>query len=144
MNNYIVTSNGFIKDIYFDKKTLTRKIEYTKHLRYAKLYSSKQAQNIIDKWKLEAFVYNPWKEEPIREKYEVVLQQSYNLDFGEVPIYIVRRAIMEKETDAKFLQNKKLTISKLYSFDDANIKVKELNSKMFKNLEIKLLTNEPH
>lgn len=71
MNNYIVTSFGFVKSIVFNKETLKHEIEYTDKLRYAQPYKTKGAKLVMSKHDIVGFIYNPHAEEPIRNMYEV-------------------------------------------------------------------------
>ena len=71
-NKFVVTGQGFVKDIKFNPLTLKHDVSYTKSLRDAKLFTGKGANQTIEKYKLEGFVYSPWSQESINDMWEVV------------------------------------------------------------------------
>jgi hypothetical protein len=135
MNNYIVTNFGFIKNILFNKESLTTEIEYTDKLRYAKPFNSKTAKELMVKHDIIGFMYNPYAEEPVRNMYEV--KRKYNNSFEEkngIQEWVVVRAIMINESDANFLQSRKLKSRDLMTFEQATAKAIELNTVMLEEL----------
>lgn len=133
MNNYIVTGHGFVKDAFHDHRISKMPyIEYTDKIRKAKQYTSKQARNIIEKYGITGFVYNPRKEEPVRDMYDVKLQPDYA---GTASIYKVHKAMMVHETDTDFLWNGFTKASTLYTEDDAITMANALNDKMITDIQ---------
>ncbi len=131
MNNYITTAKGFIKSIIFNKETLKYNIEYTTKIREAQRYKTTTALAILKNHKIEGFIYNPWKEEPIRDMYEVVIKKDYSFRSNKEPeYYIYQKAKMCNETDAKYLEKQHLVINKLYTLEQAQEKVNELNKEI--------------
>lgn len=139
MNTFICTAQGFVKSFHFGKNALPV-AEYTTNIREAKRYTSKDALRIVNDQNANiiGFLYNPWKEEPIKDMFEVVLEQSYELENDEYPVYKVQKAVMKKETDVNFLLHKKLAITDLLSFNDATEKAKQLNIAILEKLKNKI------
>lgn len=136
MNNFIISGKGFLKTIVFDKESQKHVIEWTQQLRDADKYkTSKTATKIIEKFNLNAFVWNPYKEEPIRGKWEIKQRQYYNtfMDYEKHKVHewIPERVVMEKKTDLNYLVTKGID-NKTYfdSYEDA------VNACKVKNLEI--------
>lgn len=136
MNNFIISGNGFLKSISFDKENKEYVIEWTQQLRDADKYkTSKTANQIIEKFNLNAFVWNPYKEEPIRGKWEIVQRRGYNsfMDDEEHKVleWKPERVVMKKKTDVNYLITRGVE-NKTYfdSYEDAVIACR------FKNLEI--------
>ncbi len=144
-NNYIVTSKGFLKGWDKNEKN-ERIILYTDLIREALSFKTKTAKEVIETNNLEAFIWNPFKEEPITNKWQVVQRQSYedflNEETHKVLEWRVIKVRMENKTDAKFLNNRNPS-DEYHSYEEAveicNIK----NLEMLKELEIKIKeTNE--
>lgn len=134
MNNFILSGKGFLKSITFDVESRKYVIEWVSKIREADAFkTSNKAKQIIDKHQLEAFVWNPYKEDPIIGKWEVLSLAPYNsIDKKHIVVeWIPMRVVAEWESDVKFLQNKG-AINKTYydSYEDA-VEVCRVN-----NLEI--------
>lgn len=140
-NNYIVTNFGFIKNVVFNRKTLTNDIEYTDKLRYAKTYKTKGAKALMEKHDIIGFIYSPYQEEPIRNLYEVKKRQSWSVleNHSElVEEWQVVKAFMINESDANFLQARQLKSRDFLTLEQAQAKAIELNTAMLKELNEKL------
>jgi hypothetical protein len=61
---FIAGAEGFLVSHDFDPEQRRVVIVWSTLLRKAKGFSQKQAQNVISKHGLAAFVWSPWKEEP--------------------------------------------------------------------------------
>lgn len=128
MNSFILGNNGFLKEFIIDENYKKIPI-WTTTLRDAKRFNSSTARKIIDNG-LEGFVWNPYVEEPVRDKYRVN-QRNNNytfLDKYKALDWYVQKVKMEAHTDAKFL-NGDIKID-YYDFDEAVKICKQ------KNLEI--------
>ena len=145
MNNFIVSGKGFLKPIEFDMELRKFIINWTSQLRDAATYKTyKTATQLIDKHQLDAFVWNPYVEEPIKGKWEVVKRTMYN-SFDDdtnhtVLDWIPRRAIMEKKTDVNFLITKGVS-DKIYydSYADAVAACNIKNMEMINELQYKII-----
>ena len=141
MNNYIVTSLGFVKSVTFEKQILKHVVEYTQHIRYAMPMKKKGANQLMQKHNIVGFVYNPYAEEPIRSLYEVKRDsESYWDDANKEAIkeWKVKKAFMINECDANFLQSRKLSSRELLTFEEATQKAIKLNQAMLEELQKKL------
>ena len=110
MNSFIISGYGFLAEITLDEQ-FKPVFKWVPSIREAKRYTSKQAKILIEKHQLKAFVWNPFKEEPIRDKWEVVRRREYH-DFinDENHEALEWRAIkvkMQSDTDVKFLTQTK-------------------------------------
>lgn len=141
MNNFIVTAQGFVKSISFDKETKTYVIEYTRHIRNAQLYKTKGADITMKKHGIVGFIYNPYKEEPIRNMYEVrkTHRNFYDDNYNDaIQEWEAVKAIMVSDTDAGWLQSRKSKAKDLLTLEEAEAKALELNTAMLKELEAKI------
>lgn len=135
MNNFIVSGKGFLKSISFDRETKQFNIEWTNQLRDADKYTTKKAIHLIDKYLIDAFVWNPYKEEPVRGKWEIIKRSEYTTfaDYNKHKVFewIPERVVMEKKTDINYLLTKGVDNKTYYdSYEDA------LEACRIKNLEI--------
>lgn len=143
MNNYIITGFGFIRELYTEYNSESNEleliVEYTNKIRYAKVYKTKRAKQLLEKHDIVGFVYNPYEEEPIRDMYSVKKRKCYiNDDENLVDEFYIKREVMINETDVKFLQNKKFEVDGLLTHEEAVQKVYELNQKMLTELTSKI------
>jgi len=131
-NNYITTGKGFIKDIIneFDEenKTFRKIIEFTPHLRYAKKFTSKTAKKLIENNEFEAFIYNPWQEEPVGTRFRIA---KYH-DHAHYKVEKIHRAY---ETDRNFLTNGQLAREKEMTFEEAKKLAVEKNNELIRILQ---------
>ncbi len=149
MNNFIVSEKGFLKSIDFNKETKVFDIKWTKVLREAQRYNSKPAVNLLKKKEINGFIWNPYKEEPIRGKWEVVQRKSgYSFDDKELHKALEwkpEKVLMESKTDLGFLLSDGVERKVYYdSYAEAleicqvkNLEIiKELQEKMEKMVKI--------
>ena len=141
MNNFIVSSKGFLQKAEYDG---TKKIFiWCENLRDALSFKSTGAKRIIESNNLDAFIWNPFKEEPIRNKWEVVRRgDSYDLLEElrhESHEWYPRKVVMESKTDAKFLSNKNIEEKCLYSYEEAVQIANEKNEKTIEDLKSKII-----
>ena len=149
MNNFIVSGKGFLKSTTFNTDSKQIDIEWTNLLREAQRFNAKTAIAVIQKNNLEAFVWNPYKEEPIKGKWEITQRREHYsfihdehhkaLEWGPV------RVVMEKKTDVNFLTSKGVERKVYYdSYEEAleicqvkNLEIiKELQEKMEKMVKV--------
>ena len=143
MNNFIVSGKGFLKSIEFNKDEKRIYIEWTQVLRDAQRYHSKQAVNLINKHKIEGFVWNPYKEEPVRGKWEVTQRRehySFIHDESHKALeWRPEKVIMKSKTDVNFLTSKGVDRNVYYnSYEDALEICQERNRQIILELEEKM------
>lgn len=143
MNNFIVSGKGFLKSTTFNIDYKKIDIEWTNLLREAQKFNTKTAVELIKKNNLEAFVWNPYKEEPIKGKWEVTQRKDYyNFIDDEQHKSLEwkpKRVIMEKKTDVNFLLLKGAEHSVYYdSYEEALEICQEKNRQIIIELEDKM------
>jgi len=143
MNNFIVSGKGFLKSTDFNVDTKQVDVVWTDLLRDAQKFNTKTAVAIIEKNKLEAFVWNPYKEEPIRGKWEVVQRQKHYDFFNDEDHKALEwkavRVTMEKKTDVNFLLTKGVEKKGYYNSEEEAIEIaQERNQAIIAELECKM------
>lgn len=139
--NFICTGNGFVKEFnhYFDEDTsqMVTDITYTDQLMYAGVFSTKEAQNIIEKFNIHGFIYKPFKETHI--KTFIVKERVDSHHYFNKSRY--NGFSVKKETfsvnDVSFLNNHLdiFTGDKFQNIDDAEKYANKLNNEIIKNIE---------
>jgi len=135
MNNFVVTAMGFVSSVSYEKVVNgPPKIEilYTNKLRESKPFSTKKhAEHFMQKYNLSGFVYNPWKEEPIRDMYTVKhSKKGFQWDDkSSIEHYYHEKVIMLSETDVNFLTTRKSASANLLTESEALNRAIELNKK---------------
>lgn len=147
MNNFVVSGKGFLKSSEFNVDSKKVEIEWTQILREAQRFNSKTAASIIAKNGLEAFVWNPYKEEPIRGKWEVTQRRDhYNFIHDEHHKSLEwrpGRVVMEKKTDVNFLTSKGVEKKNYYdSYEEALVVCQERNQEIIDELKSKMISLE--
>lgn len=140
MNNFICTSQGFFTGFKTNEDfTWTPLFSHT--LREAKQLRSKEARTIIQKHKIDGFVWNPYIEEPIRNQYKVVRRQNhhdfFSDEYHETLEWLVVPVKMESNTDVEFLLSKGKVKSYL-SKEAATELALERNTKALEELKNKI------
>lgn len=143
MNNFIVGPNGFLKSIIFDVDKKEHVIEWTPLLREAQRFNSKSAHVLIKGKQIEAFVWNPYKEEHVRSKWEVVQRRDYYSISSEKEHKSLEwkpeRVVMEKKTDVSFLTSNGAQHKVYYdSYKEALEVCQEKNLEIIKELQEKI------
>jgi hypothetical protein len=122
MNNFIVSGKGFLV-LMERNEDHTKSPVWTRVLRQATSYNSRQAIQLIEKNKLDAFIWNPYCEEPIRGMWEVVRRSDYhdfiNEEEHNALEWMPRKVMMESKSDARFLISKGKTPPEYYSQEEA-------------------------
>jgi len=145
MNNFIISGNGFLKSICFDKQINENLFEWTQQIRYAKRYKTfKHAKNTITKFKLDAFVWNPYKEEPIIGKWEIKQRQNFKSfiddDIHNVLEWRPKRVVMENKTDVEYLVTNGINNKTYYdTYEEAVEACQIKNLEMLNELQTKML-----
>lgn len=142
LNNYILSGSGFFKGVSFDIDKKEHVIEWTNLLREAVSYKASSAHSLIKKYNLNAFVWNPYAEEPTRNKWRVVRRSSHydfsNYTTHEALEWRPEKVTMESKTDVKFLSTRNSTPEELFdSFEDAAEEAKKRNEKIIIELQEK-------
>ena len=148
-NNYILSGKGFFKNIKFiydteNNKPIGTEIRWTDVLREAKSFNLKIAKRIILNNQLDAFIWNPFKEEPIRNKWKVVKRSDYSSFYDDTVHSVLEwmpiKVKMESYTDVKFLINdrKSLIKNNYYDENEAIEIAKKRNMSMIAELNKKI------
>lgn len=138
MSVFIAGSKGFFKSYTFDEK-YNKIFHWTDKIREAKQFQTAgKATKYIAGMNLDAFVWNPYKEEPIRDKYDVIKKRSYYSSNDLIHEWVIEKVMMKSNTDAKFIENKQTEESKYYTLEQAQEIAFERNMAMFKELKTKL------
>lgn len=141
---YILSDKGFYKSATLHKEENTRSIiiEWCTTINDAFVCTSKQAQNIISKHHLSAFIWNPWKERHTRKgMWRIQRRTSYtsyfngNPELHEVLEWYPKKVIQEPETDLMHLIHIDKAPETFYdNLQDATIAANEKNNAMLKDL----------
>jgi len=142
MNNFIVSGKGFLKSTEFNKETLKTDITWTSLIREAQRFNAKPANTVVKKHNLEAFVWNPYKEQPVRGKWEVVKRQSHydfcNENEHKALEWKAKKVMMESKTDVKHLMSNGVDKTEYYSEQEAREIAKERNQAIIIELQEKM------
>ena len=143
-NKYIISGEGFYVGITYTDNVradivLAKTILWSKLISNAKPLTNKQAENVIKTNNLIAFVWSPFKEDPIRNKWMVVRRSEYtdwNSDeTHNVLEWMVKKVIMESNSDIKFLNGTNPT--EYYSHEEAIAIAHERNQIIIEELILK-------
>ena len=149
-NNYVVSGKGFFKatKLIYDMETsdstliVGTEMVWVDNIRNAKKFSGKSARNLIKNHGLDAFVWSPFKEEPIKNKYEVVRRNEYKSFYEDeihnVLEWIPRKVVMESLTDVKYLNSINSKPAEYYDQDEAIKVAREKNMAILIELETKM------
>lgn len=143
LNNYIVSGEGFLKSVTFDKDDREYKYEWTNLIREATPYKYKAASVVIKNHNLNAFIWNPFTEEPVRNKWRVVRRRDYRSfvhdENHEVLEWKPEKVVMESKSDVGFLRNRSAKPEELYdSLEEATVVANERNMVMMQELQKKM------
>lgn len=143
MNNFILSGKGFLKSTTFNVDKERVEIEWTQVLREAQRLNTKTAVSIIQKNNLEAFIWNPYKEEPVRGKWEVTQRRDHydfiNDEQHKALEWKPARVVMEKKTDVNFLTSKGVQKKVYYnSYGEALEVCQEKNLEIIEELQEKI------
>lgn len=150
MNNFIISGSGFLKSTSFNKDTKQVDIEWTKILREAQKFNNKHAVATIKKHKIDAFVWNPYTEEAIKGKWNVIQRENYYDFFNDenhnVLEWIPIKVKMENKTDVDFLLSKGIDNKKYYDSYEEALEVANIkNVEMLNELQSKIsILNQNH
>lgn len=143
MNNFIVSGKGFLKTVKHNKENNQLIFEWSRNVRDAYKYKTgKVAGDLIEKHQLDAFVWNPYKEEPIVGKFGICQRNYFNnsgMDdtFVEHKIleWIPERIVMEKKTDVNFISSKGIDSRTYYdTYEDAVVACRVKNMEILNEL----------
>ena len=117
-NTYIINKHGFFIKKEYNKETKKMDYFYSDTVRNATCFTSKTAKKLSES--INGFCWQPYKEEPIKDSYEVIKAQEYS--FTEIKGYKITKQMMAWNSDAKFLYNRKLepTMTKDEALKQAN------------------------
>lgn len=138
---FIATARGFIKEafLYYDKESNEMKetIVYTSSLREAKQFKKKSANNCLQKFNLQGFIYSPFEQETIGEHcYDVKPDPYYNASYIDKMAYAPRKVWNRQFSDLEFLKGDKHPKDKYYTYEEAVALAKEKNLELIKQLNI--------
>lgn len=148
MKNFICTSEGFVMSFshHYDKSDgeHVNVIHYTNKVREAMSFSTKNGNKFMEKYGVKGFIWKPFLEDPLRDKYVVRKNGKYGHSFGrndeeenEVEAWVVEKAFMAKESDVRFLTTKNKENQNVMEFDVARAKAVELNRELMQKLRNK-------
>lgn len=112
--NYLVSGKGFYKgkQLVYDLESgsstipIRNEIVWVDNVREAKKLSNKSARNLIKNNNLDAFIWQPYKEEPIIDQWKVI-QRSNHYDFFNEENHCALewkavKVVHENKNDVKF------------------------------------------
>ena len=135
MNNFIISGQGFYNGFEIDEKY--KKVHlWVSDLRDAKKFKGDTARKIIDKINIECFLWNPYKEEPLRNKW-IIFKDDSNV----ISKYIPKKAFMKSKTDVKYLNDE---VFDYYDYDKCLKLCNDMNNQSYIIIEqtIKKLRKE--
>lgn len=138
---FAVTSNGFLKDVITTvvDKNVSKEYIWTDKIREAKIFTSRaKVLNFLESNNLQGFVYNPYEQEPIRDKYMVIKRNNNHYeDTHKIHEWIVVKAVMLHRSDARYL-NGMDNMSNFYDLEEAQRIANERNNEMLLELTEKI------
>jgi hypothetical protein len=140
MNNFILGSKGFLKSVSFDKVKRETVIEWTVVLREAQRFNTKGAKSLIERNGLDASVWKPYKEEPVRGKWKVIQVTDSWDDNNKSSEWRPVKVSMKCDSDVNYLVTKGKSDGIVYydSHREALRVSKEKNLAIIKDLELKM------
>jgi len=146
MNNFIASGNGFLKSIKFDIEIKQHVLEWTGVLREAQKFKRGKALDIIERYSIFGFVWNPYVEEPIRNKWEVLQRREFSLiidDINKSLEWKPEKVKMKSKTDVSYLLSKGVDNTNYYdSYEEALSVCNVKNLEMINELQTKILAME--
>ena len=138
--NYIVTAMGFVKDSGFNKEQREPVIEYTHKLREAKVYSTKAGLQFLERHGSDGWVWTPYAQDPIRDKYTVKKVHKYGFEESNdaVEEWQPVKIMMTSDSDAGFLLKGKLESDDALTFEEAKAEALKRNTEMLAELMEKI------
>jgi len=146
---FIVSDKGFYKQRSFDAINRVHTVEWVESLKDAKHVSTrKTANNIIDKLGVPAFIWSPFTEKHVSQKWTVTLVSSrwHGSTHDNTPFWEPSKAIIEPESDLSTIKkiHRNIVDSRIL-FDSEQEALEEcirLNQNLMKLFEIKLLAQK--
>lgn len=152
INTYIVSGNGFYggKILKYDKdfpnKVIGVEILWVDNVRNAKILSGKLARNVQKCINFPTFLWNPYKEEPIKNKWRVVKRSSNYDIFEETYHHVLEwraiKVVHESLTDVKYLSNRTSSKNEVYYNEEDAKKLAKSNNVLILNELTKILNND--
>jgi len=137
LNTYIISEKGFLESTIFNKETNKLEITWCERIKDANAFTKKQAKAKINNYRLDAFIWSPFKEFETESLYEVkfINRNHFSFEGEEFGIWEIQK-YFEKDSDFNHLRNKKNDINKpkLYSKTEARKIVFEKNKKMIEKI----------
>lgn len=147
MKNYICTSEGFVMDVthsatlnYSENTYHEPVVVYTTKLRDAKKFNTKAARSFMEKHDIKGFIWKPYEEDPVRDKYIVKRIKKYGFEYGEeekhdeIEEWQPVRMFMAHDSDISFLTSKRLQADEGMSFEEAKAEALRRNTEMLGEL----------
>lgn len=148
-NSYIISSKGFFSKIKFiyDIETsasttiVHKELVWVDNVRNAHKFTSKAAREFVSCHNLDAFIWQPYKEEPIIDQWKVI-QRSNHYDFFNEENHCALewkavKVVHENKNDVKFLSNPDFKYD-YYNEDEAKELAKEKNLAIIAELQKKM------
>jgi len=137
-NKYIISSNGFYQNSYFDKEKREIIIEWCERISDAKALSNKRAKAFIKKHNIDAFLWSPFTEYHTEKRYKIDLIRK-NIYYDEYPTYAVwefTQVYDKTDSDLKFLNDRNKTPEKTYTLAEAKKIVFKKNKELMELINI--------
>ena len=138
--NYICTAYGFVKGTTFHELAKTVLVDYTEKLRDAMQFSTKGAEQFMERHNIKGFVWKPYSQDPVRDKYVVKRVKKYGFEYDdderrdEIEEWQPVRMFMAHDSDVSFLTSKKLQSDEGMSFEEAKAEALRRNTEMLDEL----------
>jgi len=143
--NYICTAKGFVKGTSLHEPTKTTLVEYTEKLREAKQFSTKSGLQFLERHGIEGWVWTPYAQDPVRDKYVVKRVRKYGFEYDsederrdEIEEWQPVRMFMAHDSDVSFLTSKKLQSDEGMGFEEAKAEALRRNTEMLQELMNKM------
>ena len=145
-NKFIVSGGGFLSEIQILDRG-QKHYSWVDNLSKAKPFTLKQAKNEIGLIPFQCFIWSPFAEEPIKDKYKVVRREAhydfFNNEQHEALEWTVVK-VHDSFSDFKFLKEiDSPNAVKHYSLSEAIQVAKENNLKILAEIT-KILQDEPN
>ena len=146
---FIVSDKGFYKQRSFDVIKRIHTVEWVESLKDAKQVSTrKTANNIIDKLGVPAFIWSPFTEKHVPQKWTVVLVTSrwHGNNHDNTPFWETSKAMIAPESDLSVIKKiHQNTTDNRILFDSEQEALEEcirLNQNLMSMFELKLLAQK--
>jgi hypothetical protein len=138
--NYICTGLGFVKGTKFHDALKQTLVEYTDKIREARPFSTSSAEKFMDFHNLKGFIWKPFEQEAIRDKYTVKkVRMAWKEEKDEkIEEWQPVKIMMSSDSDIAFLMSGKCESDNAMTFEEAKAEALRLNTEMLGELMNKI------